>query len=171
MIFVYQGNSWRPTLAIDHLRTFPTPGVSQVSNDIMSMCAACKICEFMFCSDLHDEELGQLQAIMRQVRMAPQQLLFQEGDDAGNVYNILSGILNLCKLLPDGRRQITGPVHQRDFLGISAGGTYSYSAEAVTDVALCRFPRRQLYLLFDCFPKLEGRLLGIATDELTAAQD
>jgi CRP/FNR family transcriptional regulator len=137
----------------------------------MPVCAACEIRQFTFCSALQDEELGHLQAIVRQVRMAPQQLLFQEGDDAGNVYNILGGILKLYKLLPDGRRQITGFVHPGDFIGIAASGIYSYSAEAITDVALCRFPRRQLYLLFDRFPKLEGRLLGITTDELTAAQD
>jgi CRP/FNR family transcriptional regulator len=149
----------------------PAPDISQVPNAIMPVCAACEIRQFTFCSALQDEELGHLQAIVRQVRMAPQQLLFQEGDDAGNVYNILGGILKLYKLLPDGRRQITGFVHPGDFIGIAASGIYSYSAEAITDVALCRFPRRQLYLLFDRFPKLEGRLLGITTDELTAAQD
>ncbi len=51
------------------------------------------------------------------------------------------------------------------------GGCYKYNAEAVKEVTLCRFPRRQLYPLFDRFPKLEHRLLGIADDELTAAQD
>ncbi len=74
-------------------------------------------------------------------------------------------------MLPDGRSQISGFVFRSVFLGISAGGGYSYSAEAVSDTVLCRFPRRQLFLLFDRFPKLESRLLGIATDELTAAQD
>ena len=138
---------------------------------IMPMCAACEIREFTFCAALRDDELGHLQAIVRQVRMTPKQMLFSEGDDADNVYNILAGILKLYKLLPDGRRQITGFVYPGDFLGIAAGGVYSYSSEAVTDVALCRFPRRQLFLLFDRFPKLESRLLGIATDELTAAQD
>ena len=36
---------------------------------------------------------------------------------------------------------------------------------------VCRFARRQLYRLFDEFPKLESHLLGIATDELDAAQE
>ncbi len=159
------------TLSSELPRAQPAPALPRAAGAIMPMCAACEIREFTFCSALRDEELGHLQAIVRQVRMTPQQMLFQEGDDAGNVYNILAGILKLYKLLPDGRRQITGFVHQGDYLGIAASGVYSYSAEAITEVALCRFPRRQLYLLFDRFPKLEGRLLGIATDELTAAQD
>lgn len=140
-------------------------------NAIRPMCAACEIREFTFCSVLRDEELDHLQAIVRQVRITPRQILFQEGDDADNVYNILSGVLKLYKLLPDGRRQITGFVYAGDFLGIASIGIHSYSAEAVTEVSLCRFPRRRLYQLFDRYPALQSRLLGIATDELTAAQD
>lgn len=140
-------------------------------NAIMPMCAACEIREFTFCSVLEDEELNHLQAIVRQVRIIPRQLLFQEGDDADNVYNILSGVLKLYKLLPDGRRQITGFVYAGDFLGIASAGIHSFSAEAVSEVSLCRFPRRKLYSLFDRYPALQTRLLGIATDELTAAQD
>ena len=161
----------RETSSSELPRARPALAVPQAAGAIMPLCAACEIRAFTFCAALRDEELGHLQAIVRQVRMTPQQMLFQEGDDAGNVYNILAGMLKLYKLLPDGRRQITGFVHRGDFLGISATGAYSYGAEAITDVALCRFPRRQLYLLFDRFPKIEGRLLGIATDELTAAQD
>ncbi|MFQ5783974.1 MAG: Crp/Fnr family transcriptional regulator [Alphaproteobacteria bacterium] len=135
------------------------------------MCAACEVREHTFCAALNDEEVASVQAIVRQVRLAPGQMLFQEGDEAENVFNVVSGIIKLYKLLPDGRRQITGFLHPGDFLGIAAGGRYSYNTEAIGTVTLCRFPRRALYRLFDRFPKLERRLLGIATDELTAAQD
>ena len=142
----------------------------------MPLCAACEIRKYTFCSVLRDDELDHLQAIVRQVRKIPRQILFQEGDDADNVYNILSGVLKLYKLLPDGRRQITGFVYAGDFLGIASIGIasisiHSYSAEAVSEVSLCRFPRAKLYRLFDRYPALQRRLLGIATDELTAAQD
>lgn len=138
---------------------------------IMPLCAACEIREFTFCSVLRDGEIERLQAIVRQVRISPRQILFREGDDADNVYNILSGVLKLYKLLPDGRRQITGFIYQGDYLGIASIGTHSFSAEAASEVSLCRFSRRKLYQLFDRYPALQSRLLGIATDELTAAQD
>ena len=48
---------------------------------------------------------------------------------------------------------------------------YAYTAEAVTPVTLCRFPRGRLERLFDAYPKVEKRLLAIASDELAAAQD
>lgn len=135
------------------------------------MCAACDVRGFTFCSALGDDELACIQAIVRQVRLVSGQMLFQEGDDADTVFNVVQGIIKLYKLLPDGRRQITGFLFAGDFLGIAASGAYSHSAEAVADVTLCRFPRKKLYQLFERFPKLESRLLGIATDELTAAQD
>ena len=135
------------------------------------MCAACDVRGLTFCAVLSDDELACIQAIVRQLRFASGQMLFQEGDDADTVFNVVYGIIKLYKLLPDGRRQITGFLIPGDFLGIAARGTYSHSAEAVADVTVCRFPRRQLYSLFDRFPKLERQLLGIATDELTAAQD
>jgi len=163
---------YKPAPELPRAQSAPSkPGAIAPKGTIMPMCAACEIREFTFCSVLHDEELDHLQAIVRQVRVSHRQMLFQEGDDAENVYNILSGVMKLYKLLPDGRRQITGFVYQGDFLGIASVGTHSYSAEAVSDVSLCRFPRRKLYQLFDRFPALQTRLLGIATDELTAAQD
>ena len=50
--------------------------------------------------------------------------------------------MKLYKLLPDGRRQITGFLFTGDFLGLSMLDRYAYSAEAVTPVSLCQFPRR-----------------------------
>ena len=136
----------------------------------LARCAACKIRGQTFCSALNDDELERLQSIVTQFRVAPGQHLFHEGDEAENVFNILSGVVKLYKLLPDGRRQITGFLYAGDFLGFAAG-VFSYSAEAVSGIVVCRFVRHQLYRLFDEFPKLENRLLGIATDELAAAQD
>ncbi len=134
-------------------------------------CGACEIRGLSFCAALKGDELGSLQAIVRQTRLAPGQLVFHQGDEAVDVFNVVSGVLKLYMLLPDGRRQITGFLFPGNFLGIASGGYYSYSAEAVTEVTLCRFARRQLYPLFERFPKLEHQLLSIATDELTAAQD
>ena len=134
-------------------------------------CTACDVRGYTFCSELGDEEIGQIQSIVRQVRLVSGQLLFQEGDEAEDVFNVTQGVIKLYKLLPDGRRQITGFLFPGDFLGIVGGSGYSYSAEAVNDVTLCRLSRSQLNRLFLRFPKLEHRLFGIATDELTAAQD
>ena len=97
--------------------------------------------------------------------------LFYETDEAGHVFTVASGTLRLHKMLPDGRRQITGFVLPGDFLGLSGRDGFSYTAEAVTEAGICRFPRRALEALFDDFPRLEKEILWKARDELVAAQE
>lgn len=109
--------------------------------------------------------------IVRAKHLDPQRTLFSEGDEANCVYNVTSGTVKLYKLLPDGRRQITGFLFTGDFLGLSMHDRYAYSAETVTPVSLCQFPRRQIELLLQEFPKLQQRLFTMASNELEASQD
>lgn len=48
---------------------------------------------------------------------------------------------------------------------------YAYTAEAVNDVKLCRFPRARFEALLEKFPKLEKQLLEVVLNELAQAQD
>lgn len=136
-----------------------------------SPCATCGIREMSVCAVLSDEELDRLAEIISATRFAPRQLIFQEGDPAAYLFNVTGGTVKLYKLLADGRRQITGFLFPGDFLGLALNESYAYGAEAVTEVSLCRFPRRKLEALLEEFPKMEKRLLGIASNELAAAQD
>lgn len=134
-------------------------------------CAACEVRHLAFCAALEDHEIGALAEIASRRRVARNEMIFQEGDPADEVFNLLSGALKLYKLLPDGRRQITGFLFAGDFLGLASSRGYSYAAEAVTDCMLCRFPRAKLEALFRKLPGIEQRLFAYANDELAAAQD
>jgi len=123
------------------------------------------------CAALDDEELRQLNAIVTSVKLGPGATVFHEGDDSTYLFNVVSGSLRLSKLLPDGRRQITGFLFPGDFLGLSIAEVYAYSAEALVETTLCRFERGRLAKLLERFPKLEHRLLSLAGNELTQAQD
>ncbi|MGD9536599.1 MAG: cyclic nucleotide-binding domain-containing protein [Alphaproteobacteria bacterium] len=134
-------------------------------------CAACDVRSLTFCAGLAPQEIGRISAIVTRQRIPAHQMLFYEGDPAEHAYNVTRGAVKLYKLLPDGRRQITGFLLAGDFLGLAGRDGYSYSAETITDVELCRFSRRKLDELFNQFPQLERRMLKLATDELIAAQD
>jgi CRP/FNR family transcriptional regulator len=101
----------------------------------------------------------------------PGKTFINEGDPADNFFNITAGTAKLYKLLPDGRRQITGFAHAGIFLGLAVSSTYAFSAEAIDQVRFCRFPRQKLQTLLDDFPALEKRLLETASNELVAAQE
>ena len=137
----------------------------------ISPCAACAVRGMAFCGVLDEDEMPQLLSIMQTISVDSHGPIIDEGEPADYLFNLTEGAVKLYKLLPDGRRQITGFLFEGDFLGIAMNERYAYSAEAVGQVSLCRFPRRKLEGLLDAFPKLEKRLLGMASNELVQAQD
>jgi CRP/FNR family transcriptional regulator len=143
----------------------PRPG------DQLSPCQACKVRDIVFCGALEEAELSALSSIKSVTEFEPNDLLFQEGEPADHFFNVTSGVIRVYKLLADGRRQITGFLFPGDFLGIANNDEYAYSAEAVTRTSVCRFRRGKLEAVLMQFPKLEHRLLSIASHELAAAQD
>lgn len=104
-------------------------------------------------------------------RIEPGKVLFPEGGDANNVYEVVQGVLKLYKLLPDGRRQITGFVSTGNLIGWTNADVYLYGAEAVTEVKLRRYPRNQFDRLIDEIPGFARRVLAAHSGELRAAQD
>ncbi len=133
-------------------------------------CQTCEVRDKAICSALSDEELRELCRITTEVNLHRSQAAFYEGDENTYLFNVVTGSLRLSKMLSDGRRQITGFLFPGDFLGLSVTDVYAYSAEALTEATLCRFKRTSLLKLLDRFPKLEHRLLELASNELVEAQ-
>lgn len=137
----------------------------------MNPCAACEVRDLSICGVLAPDEMQELIKILTRQTYETHDPIIDEGEPAEFVFNVTGGAVKLFKLLPDGRRQITGFLFEGDFIGTATNATYSYSAEAVGDVSLCRFNRRKLESLLDRFPKLERQLLTMASNELAQAQD
>lgn len=134
-------------------------------------CQICSIRDRAFCGALEEPQLLRLSAMATDMKLEPPQTIVYEGDPAQSAFNVCTGVVRLTKMLPDGRRQITGFLFPGDFIGLSQKETHGCSAEAVTPVSLCRFPRKKLLSLFEEFPEAEHRLLRMAADEITAAQE
>ncbi len=98
-------------------------------------------------------------------------MIFEEGDPAEYVFNISHGEVRLYKLLPDGRRQVTGFLIPGDFLGLITDGAYAYGAEAIGPVELCCMRLSGLERLLSDMPPVRERLLDMSRDELAAAQE
>ncbi|MBB4042214.1 CRP/FNR family nitrogen fixation transcriptional regulator [Microvirga flocculans] len=73
--------------------------------------------------------------------------IFAEGDRAGFVYKVLSGVVRTSKLLSDGRRQIDAFHLAGDIFGIEAGDEYRFCAEAVGDCVVIAYRRSNLAVL------------------------
>jgi len=98
-------------------------------------------------------------------------MLFIEGDPANFLYTVVRGTFQIYKLLPDGRRQITGFLFPGDFLGLASDDVYAYSSEAVTDTALYQYKFEELEALLTRYPEMGNRLFSIASHELVEAQE
>lgn len=122
---------------------------------------------------LDDKIVTRLNEISRPVNMPAGQQIIIEGDPAASIYSVKRGVACVFKLLPDGRRQITGFLYPGDFLGVTfnLGAVYGYSAETVTYCTLRVWPRSALEQLFDHAPGLRRLFLVEIADELTEAQD
>ncbi|MGO8916088.1 MAG: Crp/Fnr family transcriptional regulator [Stellaceae bacterium] len=134
-------------------------------------CDNCAARALSICAAMRTEDLGRLAASRVHQHVAAGETFLDEGEAATHFFNIVEGAVKVFKLMPDGRRQITGFLFAGDLLGLAFNDSYTYSAEAITPVKICRFPRKQLDRLLDEFPKMERRLLAIASNELAAAQE
>lgn len=123
------------------------------------------------CAAVDVADNARLAAIVSHRDVAAGQVIFEEGEEADYGYNISSGEVRLYKLLPDGRRQITGFLGEGDFLGLVANDAYAYGAEAMTEVELCCMRLSNLERLIADIPPVREKLLDMSRDELAAAQE
>jgi CRP/FNR family transcriptional regulator len=134
-------------------------------------CASCAARLLSVCNAIGEVDLVRLAALTVVTEVPAGRTFINEGQPADNFFNVTAGSAKLFKLLPDGRRQITGFVGIGHFLGLAVSDTYAFSAEAMEPVRYCRFSRSRLRVLLDDFPLMEKRLLEVAANELVAAQE
>ena len=121
-----------------------------------SVCSNCGARAFSVCASLPGDDLVRLDAIAERIVLAAGDVMAREDEPAASVFNITSGAVRIYKLLPDGRRQITGFLFAGDFVGLTAGQTYAFSAEAIEDTTVCRFRASEYRALARERPSLEA---------------
>jgi CRP/FNR family transcriptional regulator, nitrogen fixation regulation protein len=97
--------------------------------------------------------------------------IYAEGDVSDSWFRVVSGTVRICKLLPDGRRHIAEFFFGGDCFGLDRGGERSFSAEAVGDVVLMRYPARATERLIDENPQVARRLCEMTLRDLAHAQN
>jgi CRP-like cAMP-binding protein len=106
------------------------------------------------------EELDAINEIKKEhVALSAGSEIIRSGDSSAELFTLYSGWAFRYKMLADGRRQILNFLLPGDLLGLQAAmfDAASHSIEALTDVQLCKLPRRRVWALF-------GQMPGLAFD-------
>ena len=119
------------------------------------------------------------------ISLSRERELHAQGDRAEFCYRIVSGCVRTVKLLEDGRRQVGGFLLAGDCLGFpdsvpgttvdrqcgSAQQAIHFAAQAVSDVVLRRYRRREVEAMMERHVSLARGLREMAARELRAAYD
>jgi len=115
-------------------------------------------------------EIGRLAQIAAIVRFPKGARLYEEGEKADCVYNVIEGEVKMFSALPSGQYRIVAFLSAGDLLGLSENGRYVSSAQAITRVRAYRLPLTDLKKLLRSDPELEYSFLCKLCHELRVAR-
>ncbi len=141
------------------------------NSDIPLICQSCEARHKGVCGALSPVQLTELNKVTTRTAHEHSSELNVIHEDQGHYSNILSGVVKLTKLLPDGRQQIVGLQFAPDFLGRPFSNQNNVIAEAATNVRLCSFPKNVIEKFIKGTPDMERRLHKQHLNELDEARD
>jgi len=124
-----------------------------------------------------DNEMGQsgnlarAEPVARPIQVPAKETIFLEGDAAHHLYEVVSGVGKIYKMMPDGRVIITGFAYPGALLGIARAGIYFYNVDAVTDMSLNAYSKAATEARLREDPAFLQHLFEDTNDELAQAQE
>jgi CRP/FNR family transcriptional regulator, anaerobic regulatory protein len=141
------------------------------NSELPVLCQACEARHRGVCGALAPDQLIKLSRHTAKHVLQADQVVPASAPGSTRYSNILRGIVKLSKMISDGRQQIVGLQFAPDFLGRPFGASTETSAEAVTEVKVCSFPKSVLDALIRESPELERRLHQQSLRELDEARE
>ncbi len=141
------------------------------NSGVPALCQSCEARHNGMCGALDAEELLAFAKHTKVVRHGAGEELLTEGAPIASYANVMRGVVKLIKTLADGRRQIVGLQFAPDFLGRLYADESAVTADAASDVELCRISKPALERLVADNPMLERRLLRQALRDVDEARE
>jgi len=115
------------------------------------------------------DALAVLEQLGATVHIDRDQEIHRQDAPADYCCRVLSGCVRKLELMPDGRRYVSGFPFAGDFFGLHDRDVYAFTAEAVTDVVLRRYPRAKVEALAAREPALAQWLAAMCLYDLHEA--
>jgi CRP/FNR family transcriptional regulator, nitrogen fixation regulation protein len=97
--------------------------------------------------------------------------IIREDDPADHVYEVVGGTVCTCKMLREGRRQISGFYFPGDVFGLEDAKKHNVDAQAITDVLIRIIKKQALTALASSNREVADQLLALTARELTRKQN
>jgi len=129
---------------------------------------SCVLCEARLYPGLTPEQVCHIRGLLIRQTYDARDVLFRDGDPAGYLFAVRSGQIKLISSLPDGRQQILHLVVAGQLLGREAFNNrpYAYTAEALTEVNVCKISSRDLQQVLEQNPSMSLRVIQTLIQEL-----
>lgn len=133
---------------------------------------ACVLCESRLYPGLAPDQVCRIRNLLIRETYSAHQTMFWEGDEADYLFALKSGQIKLTTSLPDGRQQILRLAMGGQLLGLELlrGRKYSYTAEAMTEVATCKINQCDLFDVIQQNPAVSMRVIAALSEELERAE-
>ncbi len=141
------------------------------NSEVPLVCRSCEARHKGICGALTSDQLVKLSQHTTKSAHSRDSSLSYATQSQTHYSNILSGVVKLTKLMPDGRQQIVGLQFAPDFMGRPFSESTDTDIDAATPVRLCSFPKRVLEDLIKESSDLEHRLHQQTLEELNEARE
>jgi CRP-like cAMP-binding protein len=124
-----------------------------------------------FLADASDALHGVLRTLAREVRLAPHEVLFEQGDLGDALFAVQSGRLEISVVSEDGRRLVLDVMRRGAILGEIAlfdPGPRTATATAVVETRLFRITNRDMMAAISRSPDLAADMIRLAGQRMRA---
>ena len=126
-----------------------------------SDCNSCSIRSSVLFAELNEEDFSKIHEPIDDLRFEANSGIYTQGDAAEYVYTLRDGYIKLLHINSDGSGRIVRLVVPGDLFGMESllGDSYTHSAAALSNVHLCRIPKRIISSLGEESPRLHRQIV------------
>ena len=126
-----------------------------------SDCNSCSIRSSVLFAELNEEDFSKIHEPIDDLRFEANSGIYTQGDVAEYVYTLRDGYIKLLHINSDGSGRIVRLVVPGDLFGMEAllGDVYTHSAAALSNIHLCRIPKRIISSLGEESPRLHRQIV------------
>lgn len=116
-------------------------------------------------------KIGQSFTPVAQKKLVQHEHLYYEGEKQKHIYQIITGVIGIYKMLSDGRRHITKFYYPGDLIGLGEQGAFLSQAEALCDTKVRCIPIKTIDSLMVNEPGFGRAILSLVTSDLMEARE